>query len=251
MAYDYPCPSQYQTPEECADICVFVPAIDNHGNFLHWKICCVGCDENSYCDEPIIGRHVYSKEDAVALMSRGDGVRTDCHPMDDLLGLQRTGVGNVEVTSAQTKQKVRPDDLRFGLIRVQNVADPDGYSAVRLDLSGDTKRIELGGWDVTFSRAPVLARDSGSSVSPHIHPSQLPMNRLSLWDKYRVATVVLPEPDGMKQYVVPVPESSAYLHAPYRYALLLSQTWQVLFLRDPIPDCAKDPSSKDSDCGCK
>jgi hypothetical protein len=199
----------------------------------------MGCDENSYCTEPMEKVNFYSLQDAIALKQVGSGIPTDC----------KTFEGAIELVRQSSKMSA--SQPRFGLIEVQSVANADIPARSFLEfLPGQNKRIELGGWDVTFFPAPT--RPAGpfpKGADANIHPQQLPMNGLALADRHRTATVVLPESDGPNQYVVTVPESATHPVSPHRYSVLLTREWLVLLLRDPIPDSADAPAKSKSPCG--
>ena len=237
--YEYPCPPGYQYPEQCADNCVWVPVVNEEtGEFSHWKLCCRGCAEGTFCDEPKEKLDFFSMKDAVALKDEGQGVWTPCttdDEDDDLLSALSMTAG------ADPK----------GLVQVQTVANPSATLGARITFNSAIKRIEMGGWDMTFWRSPVTTSSTmPNAVEAVLLPPQLPAAGLSKSDKFRTAFVILPEADGLKQYVVNVPESSNHAIAPYKFAVLMTREWHVLFLRDPISAAGAAAAKADGDCGC-
>jgi hypothetical protein len=234
--YSYPCPSAYYSGSaNCVGICVFVPVVDTAGVFKRWRQCCGGCPPGWFCDEPSEGRDFFSMEDAVALMQEGEGFHTQC--VNSLLGTASLFKGV-------------PDAI-YGFIRVQSVDDPaTSFGPTRLNLAGDEKQIELGGWIVTFTRLRPAGNPIPENPNAQIHPPQTPMAGFELSDQFRTATVVLPESSGLNQYIVTVPESSNDATAPYKYGLLRTRDWQVHFQRAPISPALAPALGETDDCCC-
>jgi hypothetical protein len=176
-------------------------------------------------------------DDVLQLHLANQGVHTDCH----------------EFVGSLARHSIGPDKENqvFGFIRVQSVSDANSYAGLtRLNLTGDRKQIELGGWNVTFTRLSAGSASPLASSNAIILPEQTPMSNLVGADRFRTALVILPEVNGIHQYIVTVPESFTFSDGQHKYAILFTREWQVLFLRDPIPPLESTNMTTSSDCGC-
>lgn len=182
-----------------------------------------------------MGRDFFSIEDAIALTQEGEGIHTPC--VSSLVDR------NAEMLTAQSHED---SAALYGFVRVQCVDNPSvSFGPTRLNLAVDEKRIEMGGWIITFNRLQTPLESSPQNSNAQIQPKQMPMADFDLHDQFRTAMVILPESSGLNQYIVTVPESSNYSIAPYKFSLLLTREWQVRFQRTPIPSTLKT-----GDCGC-
>ena len=99
------------------------------------------------------------------------------------------------------------------------------------------------------------SEDSGAAgtfanaIKAQVLPPQLPLAGLARADDYRTALVVLPESDGVNQYQVTVPESAVHPRQPYRFSVLITREWHVLFMRDPIPRTKLSAKGESGGCG--
>ena len=216
----------------CGGECVFLPIFDDDCNIIGWKKCCDGCGDNEFCTEPMKDFNYFSDDDARRLA----GVSTPCIPFEE-------GAG----TDAKTVSALLPEKIN-GFLKVQMVSRPEKYDSTGLFLSGQNLTIQTSGWVVTFLRLPVRPSTGlfPSAGEAKILPSQLPTSSPVLSDKSLSAMVILPESGGANQYWVSVPESSRFPQSPYRFSLLLTSEWSVLFLRHPLAAS----KSRESDCGC-
>lgn len=222
MSTSYECP--YVLPDVCGAQCCFVPEMDG-GDIVGWHKCC-GCNGDGTCFEPIPGLHFFSEAD---LKAAADVVCTECSNIEDTFATARL----------QTAVKNNHPEAEFGLLRVQKVVQPGSYDSTALTFTSDYKVIVTNGWRVIFQRF----RTPGPAI---VLPGLTPKSPVIKNEKFLTATVVLPETQGPTQYVVTVLESSIYSDPKYRFALLMTGEWSVLFLRDSLSTTVLE-----KDCGCK
>jgi hypothetical protein len=109
----------------------------------------------------------------------------------------------------------------LGMVRIPMVGDANVWRTFGVHLSNQWHVLGLPnlGWTIIFKRDPA------GTNPPTVKPSTFPVDEINPIESPLCASVILPEPGGLKQYWVTVLDQTTW-------AQLSTPNWIVEFLRD-------------------